>query len=492
MKSENILRVLYVDDDEDDFLLARACFEEIPGLDYELTWCPSYKKALAYLKRKEHDLYLFDFYLGEFTGIELIKKAYLYQCEGPIILLTGRNDEAAASESLRTGATDYLVKSELNAQSLQRSIRYSLERTSFTKAIQQSERRYRKIFEESGDMLLTTDLRGHILHFNNSTLQLSGYSSWQLQEISLPSLIVSPEFKEVWASLAEQLEVSDVEVTLKTSSGDKRICIFSASLELDRDKTYVQCRLSDITSRRQSERERLFSEKMAVSGRLIKMLAHEVRNPLTNITLSAEQLESEFEGDDLTFYTQIIKRNCGRINELITQLLQSSRPGEVNLRPGDMREVMDDAISAADDRLRLKKIKVVKRYAAEIPSISVDRTSLQLAYLNLINNAIEAVEVGVGVLTVSLQLQGTELKVLIGDNGCGIGEEVMQQIFEPYFTGKKTGMGVGLATTLSIVHSHGGRIDVESELGAGTTFSLSFPLLKNNSLQGGSLILATD
>jgi signal transduction histidine kinase len=254
----------------------------------------------------------------------------------------------------------------------------------------------------------------------------------------------------------------------------------------------VQCRLSDITSRRQSERERLFSEKMAVSGRLIKMLAHEVRNPLTNITLSAEQLESEFEGDDLTFYTQIIKRNCGRINELITQLLQSSRPGEVNLRPGDMREVMDDAISAADDRLRLKKIKVVKRYAAEIPSISVDRTSLQLAYLNLINNAIEAVEVGVGVLTVSLQLQGTELKVLIGDNGCGIGEEVMQQIFEPYFTGKKTGMGVGLATTLSIVHSHGGRIDVESELGAGTTFSLSFPLLKDNSLQGGSLILATD
>lgn len=477
--SESPLRVLYVDDDEDDFLLAQACFQDIPGLNYELTWCPSYKKALSYLKRNEHDLYLFDFYLGEFTGIDLIKKAYSYQCEGPIILLTGRNDESAASQSLRTGATDYLVKNELNAQSLQRSIRYSLERTSFTKAIQQSERRYRKIFEESGDMLFTTDTHGHILHFNNSTLELSGYNSWQLKEISLPVLIVSPGFKEVWQELLASREISDTEVTLKTSSGDKRICIFSASLERDGEKAYVQCRLIDITSRRQSERERLFSEKIAVSGRLIRMLAHEVRNPLTNITLSAEQLESEFEDEDMSFYTQIIKRNCGRINELITQLLQSSRPGEVNLGPGDMGEVMDEALAAANDRLSLKKITILKRYSPDIPPISLDKTSLQLAYLNLINNAIEAVEEGKGRLTVSLQIQGAELKVLIADNGCGISEEVMQQIFEPYFTGKKTGMGVGLATTLSIVHSHGGRIDVESEQGVGTTFSLSFPLLKD-------------
>lgn len=476
--SERPLRILYVDDDEDDFLLAEACFKDIPNLSYELTWCPNYRKALSYLKAKEHDLYLFDFYLGEYTGIDLIKKAYSYQCEGPIILLTGRNDESAAIQSLRTGATDYLVKSELNAQSLQRSIRYSLERTSFTKAIQQSERRYRKIFEESGDMLFTTDRNGHILDFNNSTLELSGYNSWQLKELGLPALIVSSNFREVWKVLLSKGEVANAEVVLKTGGGDKRICIFSGSTEKDGLREYVQCRMSDITSRRQSERERLFSEKMAVSGRLIRMLAHEVRNPLTNITLSAEQLESEFEDEEFRFYTQIIKRNCGRINELITQLLQSSRPGEVNLGPGDMREVMEEALAAADDRLQLKKITVLKRYEPDIPEIALDRTSLQLAYLNLINNAIEAVEEANGVLTIHLQLQGPELKVLIADNGCGISEEVMQQIFEPYFTGKKTGMGIGLATTLSIVHSHGGRIDVQSETGAGTTFTLSFPLLR--------------
>lgn len=476
--SESPLRILYVDDDEDDFLLAQACFNDIPNLRHELTWCSSYKKALTYLKRKEHDLYLFDFFLGEYSGIDLIRKAYSYQCEGPIILLTGRNDEAAASQSLRTGATDYLVKSELNAQSLQRSIRYSLERTSFTKAIQQSERRYRKIFEESGDMLFTTDLQGHFLDVNNSTLELSGYNSWQLKELSLPSLIVSPDFKGVWKKTIANGEMNNSEVAFKTGSGDKRICIFSATLEKDGNRHYVQCRLSDITSRRQSERERLFSEKMAVSGRLIRMLAHEVRNPLTNITLSAEQLESEFEDEEMSFYTQIIKRNCGRINELITQLLQSSRPGEVNLGPGDMREVMDEALAAADDRFHLKKIRIEKRYGDDIPQINLDKTSLQLAYLNLINNAIEAVEEGEGVLTVSLLMQSSELKVLIADNGCGISEEVMQQIFEPYFTGKKTGMGVGLATTLSIVHSHGGRIDVQSEAGAGTVFTLSFPLME--------------
>ncbi len=476
--ADSPLRILYVDDDEDDFFLAEACFRDIPNLEFELTWCSNYKKALSFLKKKEHDLYLFDFYLGEYTGIDLIKKAFQYQCEGPIILLTGRNDESAAVQSLRTGATDYLVKSELNAQSLRRSIRYSLERTSFTKAIQQSERRYRKIFEESGDMLFTTDAQGYLLDFNQSTQELSGYNSWQLKGFSLQALIVSANFPEIWETLMEAGEVANAEVTLKTGSGDKRICIFSSSVEKDGEREYVQCRMSDITSRRQSERERLFSEKMAVSGRLIRMLAHEVRNPLTNITLSAEQLESEFEDDEYRFYTQIIKRNCSRINELITQLLQSSRPGEVNLVPGDMREVMDEALAAADDRLRLKKITVQKRYAPDIPQIGLDKTSLQLAYLNLINNAIEAVEEAEGVLTISLQIQGEELKVLIADNGCGISEEVMQQIFEPYFTGKKTGMGIGLATTLSIVHSHGGRIDVQSEIGSGTTFTLSFPLLE--------------
>lgn len=474
------LRILYVDDDEDDFFLAEACFREIPNLYFELTWCSNYKKALLYLKKKEHDLYLFDFYLGEYTGIDLIKKAFQYQCEVPIILLTGRNDESAAVQSLRTGATDYLVKNELNAQSLQRSIRYSLERTSFTKAIQQSERRYRKIFEESGDMLFTTDTQGSILDFNHSAQELSGYNSWQLKGLGLPVLIVSSNFREIWKTLMAGGEVANAEVILKTGSGDKRICIFSGSVERDGEREYVQCRMSDITSRRQSERERLFSEKIAVSGRLIRMLAHEVRNPLTNITLSAEQLESELDDDEFRFYTQIIKRNCSRINELITQLLQSSRPGEVNLVPGDMSEVMDEALAAADDRLQLKKITVLKRYAPDIPKIGLDTTSLQLAYLNLINNAIEAVEEADGVLTVSLQIQGEELKVLIADNGCGISEEVMQQIFEPYFTGKKTGMGIGLATTLSIVHSHGGRIDVQSETGSGTTFTLSFPLLEEN------------
>ena len=478
--TDSFLRILYVDDDEDDFFLAEACFKEIPNLEFELTWCSNYKKALSYLKKKEHDLYLFDFYLGEYTGIDLIKKAFQYQCEGPIILLTGRNDESAAIQSLRTGATDYLVKSELNAQSLRRSIRYSLERTSFTKAIQQSERRYRKIFEESGDMLFTTDIQGNFLDFNQSTQELSGYNSWQLKGLSLQVLIVSLNFGEIWKALLDDGEIANAEVVLKTGSGDKRVCIFSSSLERDGEREYVQCRMSDITSRRQSERERLFSEKIAVSGRLIRMLAHEVRNPLTNITLSAEQLESEFEDEEFRFYTEIIKRNCSRINELITQLLQSSKPGEVNLVPGDMSEVMDEALATADDRLQLKKIIVRKKYALNLPKIGLDKTSLQLAYLNLINNAIEAVEEAKGVLTVSLQRQGEELKVLIADNGCGISEEVMQQIFEPYFTGKKTGMGIGLATTLSIVHSHGGRIDVQSEANAGTTFTLSFPLLEEN------------
>ncbi|GGB90573.1 hybrid sensor histidine kinase/response regulator [Dyadobacter sediminis] len=471
--NNKLIKVLLVDDDEDDYFLTREYFQDLLNWRFDITWSSTFREAVKNIKENKYDLYLFDYLLGESTGIELIEQACQLDCEEPIILLTGKGDTKIAVEALRLGAADYLIKSELDAEKLERSIRYALERTSVLKALRHSERRYRRIFEESNDFLFISDLAGNIIDFNTSASMLTGYSEEDLKLKNILEIIEEPEFETDWENIKDHT-IHDQEVRLLTKDGDKKYCLFSASVEVDDDHAYIQGRLHDMTARKQSERERLFSEKMAVTGRLVRMLAHEVRNPLTNVNLSAEQLEMELVDEDQKFYTQIIKRNCNRINDLISQLLQPSSSTDIELVESSVHMVLEQAIGAALDRVQLKRIQIVNQFAEEELALPLDSVSLQMAFLNLITNAIEAMEEDQGVLRITTKNLGDSIQVIFADNGSGISEEHMDKIFEPYFTGKNNGMGIGLSTTMSIIHAHHGRIDVQSEVGVGTTFTISF------------------
>jgi PAS domain S-box-containing protein len=471
--NNKLIRVLLVDDDEDDYFLTREYFQDLVNWKFDITWCATFKDAEYEIRNNKYDLYLFDYLLGESTGIDLIDLACSFECEEPIILLTGKGDTKIAVEALRLGAADYLIKSELDAEKLERSIRYALERTSVLKALRHSERRYRRIFEESNDFLFISDLTGNIIDFNASATVLTGLSEEELKEKNIMDLVEDPLFSVFWKNIGDH-PVHDHEVRLLTKDGDKKYCLFSASVEVDDVHPYIQGKLHDMTARKQSERERLFSEKMAVTGRLVRMLAHEVRNPLTNVNLSAEQLEMELVDEDQKFYTQIIKRNCTRINDLITQLLQPSTSEDIELVENSVHAVLSQAINAALDRVQLKRIQIVSEFADEEFALPLDMVSLEMAFLNLITNAIEAMEEDIGILKIATKSHGDMVQVIFADNGSGISEEHMDKIFEPYFTGKNNGMGIGLSTTMSIIHAHHGRIDVQSELGKGTTFTISF------------------
>jgi PAS domain S-box-containing protein len=471
--SNKTITVLLVDDDEDDYFLTREYFNDLESWKFNITWCPTFHEALFHIKNGKYDLYLFDYLLGEQTGIALIEEATRFECEEPMILLTGKGDTKIAVEALRLGAADYLIKSELDPEKLERSIRYALDRTSVLKALKHSERRYRRVFEESNDFLFISDPNGVIADFNTAACTLTGFSETDLRGKSILEMVDDTQFDAIWNGIKERT-IEDLEVRLITADGEKKYCVFSASMEMDDNNPYVQGRLHDITARKQSERERLFSEKLAVTSRLVRMLAHEVRNPLTNVNLSAEQLEMELVDDDQKFYTQIIKRNCKRINDLITQLLQPSSSTDVVLVNQSVHTVLDEAIATAYDRIQLKRINIITAYCEEDFYIPLDSVSLQMAFLNLITNAIEAMDEEKGILRVTTRIHSETLQVIFADNGSGISEENMDKIFEPYFTGKNTGMGIGLATTLNILHTHHGRIDVQSEVGVGTTFTISF------------------
>ena len=234
--------------------------------------------------------------------------------------------------------------------------------------------------------------------------------------------------------------------------------------------------VNDISKRKNAQKELMDSEKLAVTGRVSRTIAHEVRNPLTNIDLSIQQLKEELKTDAAAAspFLDIINRNSTRINQLITELLNSSKPTQIEVKACNVNEVLDDTLQLAIDRIHLKKIKLVKEYGSNIPTVMLDAEKIQTALLNLIINAVEAMEEEKGVLTIRTRNAANRCVIEVEDNGTGISNENLENLFVPFFSKKSKGMGLGLTATQNIIISHKGTIDVESTVGKGTKFTVTF------------------
>jgi signal transduction histidine kinase len=202
-------------------------------------------------------------------------------------------------------------------------------------------------------------------------------------------------------------------------------------------------------------------------------LAHEVRNPLTNINLSIDMLNSAITDEELKIYVDIISRSSKRINHLINELLhQVIEEPETNRH--SLHQLLDEALTLTADRIMLKKVMVRKEYGAEDGKISVDKEKIGIALTNIIINAIEAMSEQNGELTLVTRSIADKYVIEIADNGTGIRKEQLQDIFKPHFSNKPGGMGLGLSTTLEILQYNHVVVDVSSEEGRGTCFKLFF------------------
>lgn len=469
-------RVLIIDDDEDDFLLTADHLKNIPGRAFDIEWASTYEQGLARIKSCEHDVYIVDYALGAKDGIALIREALEASCEEPMILLTGMDDPRVDEAAAQLGAFDYLLKGSLNADQLERSIRYSLAQAATHKALRENERKFRTAFDKSRDLNIIADLDGQLLSVSSAAEQLTGYSVPELLKMRAADLYVNPEDgQHLEKKLSLEGEAVGPRIELRCKNGDTRTCAIYATLQTDRNgKPYYQAVVHDLTAKIREERATLLSQKMEATGRLMRMLAHEVRNPLTNIGLALDGLSSELPPDsDLLDLADIIKRNADRISSLITQLLHSSRPTELNLQPITLREVIFDTLEDVKDRIALKKINATLDLA-DGHTAMLDREKIKIAFTNIIVNAIEAMDEGTGRLEISLRRAGQKLVASIRDNGSGISPENLNRLFEPYFTSKKHGIGLGLAATLNIIQSHGATVEVASKIGEGTSFYVTF------------------
>ena len=216
------------------------------------------------------------------------------------------------------------------------------------------------------------------------------------------------------------------------------------------------------------------TERLAFTGRIAAGIAHEIRNPLTNLSMSVNQIKKVPKPrNPWSKHIEIIIRNTERINELISELLNCARPPKLDLHPCDIHKVMESVLDSAS--IRLHNIEVVKRFTEKSSIISIDKEQIEQALSNIVINAIDAMRDG-GELTFDTERDDSSFFIKIQDTGKGIPEEDIMKIYDPFFSAKSGGIGLGLTLCYGIIVSHAGKIEVESKKNEGTTFTVSLPI----------------
>src|SRR5436309_1670417 len=225
MSSKPRVRILIIDDDEDDFFITSEYLKDIQGYQLHIDWCYRFADAVQHLQARSYDMYFVDYRLGAKTGLDFLKEAVNIGCEEPIVLLTGKGNKDVDIEAMQMGATDYLIKTELTTDKLERCIRYSLERTAYLKALRANEKKYRSIFELSKDVVFIAEKNLTFRDVNQATSALLGFNRQELLEMTLTDLLADETDKKLLQKIIyEDGELNDLEVEFQTKSGEKKTC----------------------------------------------------------------------------------------------------------------------------------------------------------------------------------------------------------------------------------------------------------------------------
>ncbi len=247
------------------------------------------------------------------------------------------------------------------------------------------------------------------------------------------------------------------------------------------NRRFVDVAIKEITDSIRKESRLRRSESLASMTTMAAGVAHEIKNPLAAMQIHTQLLRKSFQKygslrlEDAEKYLVVLEEEIEHLNKIAVDFLFAVKPMEVELKKDNINDVTGEVISFLEPEAEEKKIEVVSDLSPFIPNIEIDARLVKQALLNLIQNAFAAMEGG-GKLFVSTKLNGDYISIKIQDTGTGIDDDKLQKIFEPYFTTKASGTGLGLTLVYKIMKEHHGDIHVTSTKGEGTTFTLDFPI----------------
>ncbi|MCX5799670.1 MAG: CHASE3 domain-containing protein [Proteobacteria bacterium] len=341
-----------------------------------------------------------------------------------------------------------------------------LKRYQMEKSLEQASLYARSLIESSLDPLVTISKDGKIMDVNEATIKATGISKEKLIGTDFASYFTEPEKAQAgYQEVFTKGFVSDYPLTIRHKDGKLADVLYNATV-------YTR----DVTEFNNLQNKLLRSEKLAIVGKLAASVAHELRNPLgvmKNTTYYLNMLELTKDSPELKENLDVINHEIENSDRIIGDLLEFSRAKESVFLPENINVIVKEIL----DRLRVSpNIELVLELKDGLPQIEVDALQMHQVFYNLVKNATEAMEKG-GKLTIRTGLkEGAFVEVSISDTGSGISKENIVKIFDPLFSTKTKGTGLGLSVCSSLIERHNGSIDVDSEVGKGTTFTVKLPI----------------
>jgi len=389
--------------------------------------------------------------------------------------VAGRGDRRRANASARSGERRGHTKAELAA------------------ALEALRAYHEDLLSSLQDGVIILDRDSRIVSVNQAAEELTGFSRSQIAGRPIGDVFAPPAPLSALAAktVARGRSHTDFDVHVVRADGSPLTLSTVASLMSDPtgEQRGVVLVLRDLSRVHDMEEQLRRSERLAALGVLAAGVAHEVRNPLVGIRAAAQLLEGEPGfAPSLREFTGIIIRQVDRLNGIVEELLVFAGQRPLQRRPCNVNQILEEALRLEEPALQGGRVTVLRRYDPEVPAVAGDPDRLLQVFLNLARNGVEAMVAGGGELTVRTRFErvapqcgGQSAAVVeISDRGPGIPPEAERQLFNPFFTTKDTGTGLGLPISVRIVEEHGGTLEVQSRVGEGTTFRVLLPLARDD------------
>lgn len=499
------LKILLVEDSPDDAFLFQDLLSELGSMRFQVRHVMNLTEALKAINDEPFDVVFLDLGLPESRGVKTFFRIKEEARDLVVIVLSGLHDSETALTAVKEGAQDYLVKGEVTPSLLQRSIQYGIERKKNQVALLKSEERFRRVFQSSLMGILILELGRHD-HFIIRDINPAAAATLKLEARD----VIGKEMRHIFPAhpVGEELErVREIareggSLRLETDYADERISgVFEMNVFQTAPRT-ITIMFQDNTERHNMEMERLRLEqhmrqtqKLESLGVLAGGIAHDFNNLLMGVLGNSELLSMELASD--SFERKIVEKiesAAWQAADLSASMLAYSGKGSFALREMDLGQLVLSMRSLIDSSIS-RKGRLELNLPSRLPAIMADPNQIRQVILNLVTNASEALEEKAGMISISVDSMQAERDYLartfvddhlaggsyvyleVMDTGKGMEPEMLEKIFDPFFSTNFTGRGLGLAVVLGIVRGHKGAVKVSSEPGHGSTFRVLFPAL---------------
>ncbi|MBS4195671.1 EAL domain-containing protein [Lederbergia citri] len=344
-------------------------------------------------------------------------------------------------------------------------------------ALIQSESKYQIIAENMTDLVTVCDANGRITYASPSHMSILGFIPKVdgKEEYHWVHHDDIPHLQEQFMYMVSSKTPSQTEFRVKHVNGKwvEVEALFSPVIGKDGDVEKVVVVGRDISERKKMDVYIRKTEKISVVGQLAAGIAHEIRNPLTTVKGFLQLMQQDFKQDN---YFEIMLSEINHIEKIIKEFLSFANPVVKKTLDTDIYKLLQQIITIMSTQSILKNVEIVQQVDQELPLIDCNEIQIKQVFINILQNALEAMKDG-GVITIKATRDSLDrIKFCFTDTGCGISEDRMAYIFEPFYSTKEKGTGLGLNICYKIIQEHGGTINIESKVNYGTKVDVFLPI----------------